>query len=199
MNISFRQGLVTASANNLDIQNDKVSLVIPPSSRFEASIAHRTANYLITKITSVLDAWTIDPGTTNYLYIDVDRTTAGHTYGVSLLQPVFSPSSPQHQEDLHWFDTASTVTKVSKGGVWVERIRIFVGAVTANQKRSPITWTTTGTFVGTQVGLVQSVITSPIAFDAIGNPVLRSDGTFLTTADTLTSGAAAPVLSLIHI
>lgn len=196
MRIPFRQGLVRVPANFLQLAAGKVSLVLGSTDSVVATLADGAADYLITDRLTVNNAWTgpFVTGNDYWLYIDINQVTGARTFAHTTIEPRegnVAPAAPV-MLDQHWFDTATNTMKVWNGNGWVKKIRVFAaklqqGSVFVSMSvSSPI-------YTGTQVGALaaQPVLAGAIVFDADGNPIKKSDGTFFTTEDTALTGIAS--------
>jgi hypothetical protein len=190
MIVNFRQGLVNSPRNPsgqpdfLQIQLNSVN-VVATNSPVVLTVAHGQSDYLITIESNVSPAWrnfgtTEFPSGINYwLYLDVNAVTGEITYGQTKLEPVsrmYAPLNPQR--DQHWFDTANNRTKVWIGSSWQDKIRIFVGQLTA-------TSTIVHNPFGSHVGITGERKSGKIAFDVYGKPFRKSNGELFTTEDDI--------------
>lgn len=198
MRIPFRQGIVRAPLNFLQLSSGKVNLSISSPDAVLVTFADGAADYLITERASVANAWAgpFSAGSQSYwLYWDLNLVTGQKTYGHTLLEPAegsTAPSTPMN--DQHWFDTSVNKMKVwnATAGRWIPKVRTFAaqlnsGSVFVSMSiNSPV-------FTGTQVGNLQSqaVEAGALVFDADGAVVKHTNGTFLTTEDVVLTGIAS--------
>lgn len=196
MRIPFRQGLVRVPANFLQLAAGKVSLVLGSTDSVVATFADGAANYLITDRLTVNNAW-IGPfsaGNDYWLYIDINPVTGARTFGHTVVSPLDGATAPQAPVllDQHWFDTATNTHKVWNGNGWSKKIRVFVAKLQQGSVFVSMS-TNSPAYTGTQVGalVAQPVLAGAIVFDADGNPLKKSDGTFFTTEDTALTGIAS--------
>lgn len=190
MQLPFRQGIVTAPPNFLQASSVGVSLVLPPSSPVQITLADKTANYLHEERNTVTNAW-VGPFSTNqsyWLYWDIDRVTGLRTFGYTVCKPYESTvGQPCPLGDQHWFDTATKTMQVwnQTSSKWQQKLRVFAGCLVNGSVlvsvsiQSPV-------YTGTQVGALinDAGPAGAIVFDSAGGPLRRRDGTFFTTEDT---------------
>lgn len=195
MRIQFRQGLVRTPAGFLSVGVNVVSLVVPSFDNVSMTFADGDTDYLLVERLSVNNAWASLPGTTVWLYWDINTVTAERTFGFTSVSPVAQPTAPiAPANDQHWFDTSTFTMKVwsSSGGRWVRRIRVFAckldgGTVLISMSiNSPI-------FYGTQAGSIAEVQINAgsFVFDADGYALRKADGTFFTTEDQAVTSIAS--------
>lgn len=198
MRIPFRQGIVRAPSNFLQLTSGKVSLSIPPSQTLIMAFADGAADYLVTERLSAANAWTgpfVGGSQSYWLFWDLNTVTGAKTYGHTLLEPVegsVAPVSPLN--DQHWFDTVANKMKVWNSTVsrWIPKIRVFAGKLNngaifvSMSISSPV-------YTGTQIGNLQSIAVDAgaLVFDADGYIVKKANGTFLTTEDVVLTGVAS--------
>ncbi len=184
MRVSFRQGIVRClDAGFLTVGPNYVSLNVLDTPTV-ITLAHGSTDYLFVEQRSAPNAWgPITPNVDQWLYWDLNTTTAARTFGITLLRPIIQhnpPSSPIN--DQHWFDTSTGTMKVWNGTAhrWVERIRVF--ACELNDGAVPLSMSNNSPdFKGTQVGVAQSCLAGVILTDvATGKPLRTSDNKFLT-------------------
>ena len=129
MRISFRQGIVRAPANFLQLASGHVSLTINPTDPLVVTFADNSTNYLVSERSSVSNAWTDNfvAGVDYWLYIDINTVSGIRTFGSTTLSPSEGPTAPANPaQNQHWFDTANNIQKVWVGSTWVRKIRVFV-------------------------------------------------------------------------
>lgn len=197
MRTPFRQGIVTAPPNFLSAQGSSVSLNIARPAMVTFTVADGAANYLIAERFPVANAWSgpFVPGVDYWLYWDINVRTGARTFGHTLREPIEAavpPLNPQH--DQHWFDTTTTTMKVwnSTSNQWVKRIRLFAAKLQAGTIIVSMS-INAPSFIGTQVGALENipVFSGSLMFDANGDPIKRSNGTFFTTEDVVVTGIAS--------
>lgn len=197
MRISFRQGLVKAPANFLQLNGGKVDLFAQPVEPLLAAFADGNSDYLLTERLPVTGAWQgpFVAGPQNYyLYFDIDVITGARTFNHTLFEPIESAIAPMNPaDDQHWFDLGTKTMKVwtSTTSRWVKRIRVFAaqlknGSVFISMSiNSPV-------FTGTQIGVLNvSVAAGALVYDADGRVIKRANGTFFTTEDVAVTGVAS--------
>lgn len=200
MRTPFRQGIVKAPASFLVPTGGTVSLNIAPLDHALVTFADGDANYLIAERQSVPNAWSgpFTAGTDYWLYWDINNRTGVRTFGYTLREPVegnVAPLTPA--PDQHWFDTANKRMKVwnATSGQWVNKIRVFAAKLQAGSVLVSMSYESPA-FTGTQVGLFQSIpaVAGALVFDINGDPVRRSNGTFFTTEDAVTTGISSAAM-----
>lgn len=189
MKIKFRQGLVLSEIDdnglpNYLTYNSNVGVTLRTTNRpITFSVASGVKNYSLEYTRDVL-AWPIAmlTGVTNgWLWIDVNRTSAVRSYGVTQLAPVVSASAPSNPaNDQHWFDLSNFTMKVynSTALSWMTVIRVFAG-------RSSPAGIAPYPF-GSQIGISSvNASSGTIMMDGFERAIKDSQGNFLTTEDTL--------------
>ena len=189
MKINFRQGLVLSEVSTNGQPNyltfdSNVGITLRTSNRPTTfTAADGVKNYTIEYNTSVL-AWPIASlsGVTQaWLYIDLNRTSSGRTYGFTTVAPSYSSTAPINPVNNQcWFDVSKTTMKVynTTSQSWLSAIRVFAGKY-LNGAVTPYSF-------GTQVGISGvTALTGSIFVDAFGKALKDSQGKFLTTEDTL--------------
>jgi hypothetical protein len=188
MRIDFRQGLISFQKDaglpgflQASATSGYVSHIISPTST-QVAFAHGGSDYLQVFDNTVNLAWgPLVSGITNYLFWDIDLLTGAITYGITTLLPIISlasPASPLNNQ--HWFDLTTTTMKVwsSASGKWQPKVRVFAGSVPNGN---------TNTIVmqpqGSQVGLSGVIDAGYIMRDQLQQPLRKSNGEFLTSAD----------------
>jgi hypothetical protein len=198
MRISFRQGLVRAPLNFLQLAAGKVNLVIPPTDSMLLTFADGAADYLITERVSITNAWTgpfIAGAQSYWLYLDLNVLTGQRTFNHTLLMPVEGATAPvAPANDQHWFDTTVNKMKVwnSVSGTWIPKIRVFAATLTGGTILGSVS-INAPLYTGTQVGSLQSIAVEAgaLVFDGDSIIVKHSNGTFLTTEDVVLTGIAS--------
>jgi hypothetical protein len=197
MIIDFRQGIVKFS-HALGIQTflqpsgGYVSLLTPNGVTI-VSIAAGDTDYLISELVDVPNAWgPLAPGVQHWIYWDINPSTAVRTFGCTIIPPLsgfIPPNSPA--DDQHWFNKNTNQMQIFKFGRWRNVIRVFAAKVTNNTIAMLGSMNNTPNFVGTQVGIVtEGTKVGAILVDDRGNPIHRSDGSFLTTEQNIFSPGA---------
>lgn len=186
MIINFQQGIVTYPmvGNQQSFLSRTGSFVSLSTTNgvVDVTFAHGTENYYHTEASNVPNAWgPIVDNTDYWLYWDINLRTAVRTFGVTVVQPVYSASTPASPvDDLHWFNTNTRKMQVFTTGQFREVIRVFAARVN-NNTFSPLS-TGSYPFAGSQAGLgVANVNAGRILADADGKPIKRQSGAFFTT------------------
>lgn len=182
MRISYRQGLVSAQANFLQIgQTDTryVDISVSPVP-VVAAIAFGTVDYLIGEQRSVTNAWGPLSAGTHYLYWDVNQATGVLTRGSTSLPPVTAASVPPAIVGQMWFDTVAKVMKEFTGTRWQPVLRVFAGVVNSGAILIPAQFES-------QVGLNEPCTAGFIMTDGLGKAFKNSQGQFLTTDTPISS------------
>lgn len=198
MRIQFRQGVVDAPNNFLQLTGSTVSLNVAQPNYVSVTLADGVANYLHTERASINNAWTgpFVPGTTDYwLYWDIDRQTGIRTFGHTTVEPIYAATAPLSPiADQHWFDTSNYVMKVwnAPANRWIQKIRVFAGLL---ENGTILVGLGAGgsSFEGTQLGAIspQPVTAGALVFDIFGQPVKRNNGAFFTTEDVAVASVAS--------
>lgn len=197
MRISFRQGIVAVPAGFLQSNGTTVNLVTPTPDSVVVTFADGAANYLHTERLSVTSAWTgpFTPGTSYWLYWDINTLTGVRTFGHTLLEPIQGSTTPvSPANDQHWFDTNVNRMKVwnTSAGRWINKIRVFAAKLdngtvfTSVGIDSPV-------YEGTQIGTLENVpvAAGALVFDVNGDPIKRNGGYFFTTEDVIVASVAS--------
>lgn len=190
MRVPFRQGIVSAPANFLTLTQDRVTITVPTNEHAVITLSDGDTNYTITERDSI-HAW-LGPFTApNYwLYWDIDTVTGEKTYGKTTLDPVDGPDAPANPTDGQmWYNTTKNTMFEFNGrsNTWQRRVRVFAAAVfqggslVSMSSQSPL-------FTGTQVGSTEAVTAGALVFDGRGKVITKSDGTFFTTEDAVSTG-----------
>lgn len=151
------------------------------------NLAHGSKSYLFTETNNVA-AWGPLPATNSWLYWNINPVTGVRTFGYTLLEPVWGPTSPSSPaNDQHWFNTSEYKMYVfnSISNSWFNVIRVFAAKCDNSGQLYPLGVTTSPTpFAGTQVALSGHNLTiGQIMADDSGLPIRNSQGQFFTTAD----------------
>lgn len=172
MRLNFRHGLVryqtdsrgTPAFLQFEPSHDSVSIIVHETPTL-INFAHRDANYLVEETITIINAWANLPNENSWLYWDVDLQNAAVTRNHTILKPLVSQIAPQYPLiDQHWFDLNETVMKVWSGTKWVEKIRLFSGAM--------INGRVITNDIGSQVGLDDIVVdTGYILLDSFNLPL----------------------------
>jgi len=185
MRISFRHGIVSKQAGTFLQLNPGGNVNLLANNRsFTVSIADGKYNYTHTEDNTVVDAW-VGPflsGTDYYLYMDFDPLTFERSFGVSEYAPIIANSRPSNPEvGQTWYDTNRNQQKEFIGVAFRRVHRVFVAKLSGTifssvSKDFPL-------FTGTQMGDTSSVLTGSILYTEFGSPIVRDDGSFITTED----------------
>lgn len=197
MRISFRQGIVHAPANFLELNGSTVDLSIATPEMVNVAFADKSTDYLHTERVSIQSAWTgpFSSGAQSFwLYWDINTATGQRTFGHTLHVPADGPSAPSSPaNDQHWFDTTANQMKVwsSAANRWIPKVRVFAAMLAGGSVFISMS-VNTPLYTGTQVGLLENTPTSvgAIIFDVNGDPIRRSYG-FFTTEDVTVAGVAS--------
>lgn len=197
MQITFRQGIIKAPANFIQLVGNSVNLVIAQPEYLLATVADETATYLFSEKLSVTAAWAgpFTPGTSYWLFWDIHPLTGAKTYGHTLLAPTEGPTAPVTPvNDQHWFDTTSYTMKVwnSTAGRWVNRIRVFAAALSGGSVLSSVS-SSAPAFTGTQLSSVAPTLVDVgfIVFDSTSSPLRKGTNKFFTTSDSASTGVVS--------
>jgi hypothetical protein len=88
-----------------------------------------------------------------------------------------------------WYDTSTHRTFVYTGSSWAERIRVFAAQL-YQLSFSPLGTNAPPNFTGTQIGDVSSIRAGRVMYTDSFIPIIRDDGTFLTTEDQFFANAS---------
>ena len=198
MRVPFRQGIVRAPQNFLDLADGTVSIVAPPAEAILVTFADGASNYLLAERLDVPKAW---PGPfpagdqSFWLYWDIDRITGAKTYGYTIYEPIEAGVAPQNpRRDQHWYDTRNNKLMVwnPTADRWQHKIRVFAAELTGNATFSSVS-ISAPLFTGTQTGISAQteILAGALMFDADGKPLKRNNGTFFTTEDVAITGVAS--------
>lgn len=198
MRITFRQGIVRAPANFLDLSSGAVSIIVPPAEQLLVTFADRNSNYLLAERSDVLNAWPgpFPPGAQSFwLFWDLNNVTGAKTYGYTVYEPVEGATPPPFpQNDQHWFDTANNQMKVwnTEGNRWIAKIRVFAGQLLGGTSFQSLSINAPA-YTGTQTGINTplEVAAGALIFDADGKVIKRQNGAFFTTEDVAVTGVAS--------
>lgn len=183
MRVSYRQGLVSAQADYLQIgQSDSryVDLIVSPIPTI-AIVSSGTKDYLIGEYRTVTNAWGPFEGpSTRYLYWEINQTTGLISRGATTLSPISSASEPASTIGQMWWDTISNIMKVYNGTRWVECLRVMAGILQSGGILVP-------EVPMSQVGLTTPVDAGFILFDGLGAVFRNNLGELLTTNTNLAS------------
>ncbi len=179
MRLTFRQGILKRPTTCLQGIGTNV-LIHTSSGPIVVTLSDHTAEYYHTEphTPNSYVAWTnITVGVTNWLYFDINKSTAERTFGQTLLSPVSGAIAPTNPSvDQHWFDTNAMTMKVWSGTIWVEYIRVFLATTNGSNAFTYFNF-------GSQVGVETSYESGQILFDGFGKVLSQSNGTFLTSND----------------
>lgn len=202
MRVPFRQGIVSAPANFLNTAQGSVNLVVPPGEYLTITFADGTTDYLLNEGLSVTPAWT-GPfySTTDYwLYWDIDVASGAKTYGYTTVEPVAGPTAPTTskkddgtqgplRDKQMWFDTSvATMFEYNiTAQRWIRKVRVFAAELINGTTFVSLS-INSPTFTGTQAGMQASCQAGSLVFDSAGRVIRKSDGTFYTTEDVVSTG-----------
>ena len=188
MKLSFRQGIARYQTDVLSTPTflqksagagDFIDLIVAPDPTIIA-FAHRSANYIVEEVKTVIHAWGPFSGSqTVYLYWDINLLTGVVSRGTTLHPPIYAgtaPSSPA--TDQHWFDTTETVMRVWNGAKWTEKIRVFAAYLSSGSIIRPYN-------LGSQAGIVGDFEGGNLVLDAYNKPLRQSDGSFVTSVTSM--------------
>lgn len=199
MYLTFRQGIIHAPANFLNVKSTGVDIRLPLNGFITATISDSShdetnyTNYLITETESITDAWTgpFATGQDYWLYWDINVDSGERTFGHTTIEPVAQLSTPQNPvHGQMWYDINRNrmVEWNDVVGRWQRKIRVF--ACKLSNGTVPISMSINSTkptenFEGTQVGhlSVDGDVAGSLLFDSYGKALKKSDGTFFTTED----------------
>lgn len=197
MQIPFRQGIVKATPNFLQLTGSAVSIVIPEPAYVLVTVTDNASNYLFAEKESVANVW-VGPfvaGTDYWLYWELHPVTGAKVYGHTLYEPIESAVAPQMPyNDQHWYDIASHKMKVwnAVANRWVERIRVFAARLTSSSQLVSMSINSPA-YEGTQVGSYVSVpvVAGYLVLDNDGKAIRKGNGKFFTTEDAGVTGVGS--------
>jgi len=195
--VPFRQGIIRypysgSLQNFLQINGSYINLNAA-NGQTEVTLAHRGTNYLHIENSTVTNAWgPFTASTDQWLYWDIDLLTGARTFGITLVEPVFSATEPTSPvADLHWFDLTNNFMNVYSGGSFSEVVRVFAAKFDGNVTFSPVAAGLTNLpYAGTQVGLNISNFSGRIIFDNLGSVITRENSELFTTEDQFFAAGA---------
>lgn len=194
MQIPFRQGIVKATPNFLQLTGSTVSIVIAEPAYVLVTVADNLSNYLFAEKESVSNAWVgpFSAGTNYWLYWELHPATGAKLYGHTLAEPVESAVAPQSPvNDQHWYDSTSHKMKVwnAVANRWVEKIRVFAARLTHSSQFVSMS-INSPSYEGTQVGSYVSVpvVAGFLVLDNEGKALRKGNGKFFTTEDVGITG-----------
>lgn len=183
MRISYRQGIIAAQPNFLQIgltDGRYVDLIVSPSPIIVA-LANRDKDYLIGEHATVTNAWgPFTSGRTQYLYWDINQATGQVTYGATELPPIYSATAPAPFIDQMWWNSSINEMTVYNGSRWVPVLRVMAGTLSSGGILIQSTFTS-------QAGLNTPADAGFIVTDGLNGVFKNSAGDFLTTETGLTS------------
>jgi len=183
MRISYRQGLVSAQADFLQIGQVNaqcVDLIVSPTPTVVA-LASGTKDYLISEQRTVTNAWGPFTGTaTQYLYWEINPANGQLSRGASTLPVIASATEPPAVNGQMWWDQTANVMKVYNGVRWTNTLRVLAGRLQSGGILIPEPF-------GSQVGLNTPISAGFILTDGMGAAYKSANGEFLTTDTPLTS------------
>jgi len=203
MRVTFRQGTVanavvsTYSMGTSNISGFFVNLSVPnPNFPVTYHFADGNRNYLHAFRLTRADAWgPFLPGIDAYLYVDINTSTGAISFGSSAFDPVVAVTAPPSPaQDQHWFDMLNKQMKVwdSVAMQWVRKVRVFVGKLSLGALplvsmsiNAGLSNSNASYYLGTTIGDQSPNSAGFILFNNNGDVLRRSDGTFITTEDTL--------------
>lgn len=201
MRLPFRQGIVTAQSDFIQLKFPYVKLVIT-NAPLVLTISAGPKNYLWTEKDSVTNAWgPLTQGQDAWLYWDLDVRTGVRTFGMTIYAPVVSSVSPPAPlVNQHWYDTSAKLMKVWIGATWQAKNRVFACKMVGGSV--PVSLSANSpSYIGSQVGDSVDITAGHLLFDADNLPIKGTDGKFITTEDslrsTLTSTANVKVASIV--
>ena len=189
MQINFRQGIINRQVDvsntpvNLQrssIDNSFIDLVVAPTPTI-VTMAYGSRNYTVIESKGISQAWGSFPvGSVDYhLFLDLDLVSGRTSFVHSTYEMIVSPQEPvSPNETQHWFDTTTNYMKVFLSGSWRLKCRVHLG-----------TFDISGDIIypalGSQVGLWGDHTTGFVVYDDDLKPILRHDGSFVTSETTL--------------
>jgi Phage tail repeat like len=183
MKINFRQGLISYQQSGAQavfllpgtVANN-VSLSIAPQPTI-ATIAHGSSDYLLKFDQTVLNAWQLEPGVDNWLFIDQNLISGALTYGITTFEPITSAVEPGvAAAGQLWFDLNATVMKTFNGAKWIDTPRLVVAKVVGGNTNQIQSYST-----GSSVGLFVSGSPGFLMLDSQLRPLRTSSGELLTS------------------
>jgi PKD repeat protein len=188
MRLFFRQGIVRYQTDinaqptflqKSPLDSAYIDLVVSPDPTVIA-FAHKNADYVFEEAKTVRNAWGPFSGsTTRYLFWDINLLTAELTRGHTTLPPVYSGVSPASPAtDQHWYDTLQNQLRVWSGTKWIDKIRVFAGVYSSSAILKPFA-------IGSQAGIIAETEAGNLLLDVFNKPLRNSDGSFVTTKDSL--------------
>lgn len=197
MNLTFRQGVVSAPESFIVVDGDSINIVTypQPSDPLIVTFADQDTDYTIQERSTVIGAWTgvFEVDVDYWLYWDIDVVSGVLSRGYTTVDPVVGPTPPLTPVNgQHWFNTETYSHRVynEAGNRWVRVIRTFAakltnGAVlTSMGINAPL-------FTGSQIGSNVPTKAGGIVYDINGFPIKRANGTFYTTETIVRTGIAS--------
>lgn len=172
----------------LTLSDTSINLVLE-NNRIDFVLSHKDSNYLFSETKSVNSAWSLpqDQSNTAYLLWTVDLPTGRFTRTTTYLKPHISNAEPTKMDGQYWYNPETKIgLKYVAGNSnnWIESPFVIAAAVLGGNILSPISFTKTGPFVGTQACLPTVEAVGQLVFDSNGHPIRLRSGSFLTTNDT---------------
>jgi hypothetical protein len=177
-------------------------MIAHPNDPIVVTIADKQANYILTEHSQIIGAWSgpFHPGLDYWLYWDINVLTGAITRGHTTFQPIYGHDDPlAHKDPLidmdgqHWFNLNTNETNVWHKTGWIRKIRVFAAKLSQG-----VTFTSVSinsqSFLGTQIGsiTVDQLAAGSILYDTIsGYGIKRTNGTFLTTEDSISTGISS--------
>ena len=183
MRISYRQGLVSAQSNFLQIgsvDSRYIDLVVSPVP-LQATVASGTKDYLVGQYSTVVNAF--GPFTdmqTHYLYLEVSQLTGAVTFGSTTLTVIEASTAPSGTIGQMWWNSAANTMNMFDGVKWNPVLRVLLGSLVSGGILVQQT-------MSSQVGLNTPVDAGYILTDGFGNIFRDELGNILTTNTALSS------------
>lgn len=87
----------------------------------------------IKSITSRVTPWVVPSNATSYLYLDYDVGTGAINYDSTMIKPVISNNPPDVTDDgSSYYNELLAKSFAYNGTQWVDKVRVFIAAVTTN-------------------------------------------------------------------
>lgn len=168
---TFLSEQITGSTFNVTLNATTSSLV--------GLISNKDNEYVVSINSTVNNAWSgLTAGTMYYLFVDLDKR--GQTvYTASTVHPLYGLTDPVVglQPGQTFFNTAVNQWKVWTGGFWEIVNRLYVG----RSNGTLTTHNTSGSFSASNY----EYVAGNLILDSNQKAIIKSDKTFLTTADNL--------------
>lgn len=193
MQVNFRQGILSAPTNFLSFNAGVDFTATVP---VIATVSSGSAEYLLTITQNTVGAthWTIPapvPGTTYWMFWDVNTRTAELSCVYTTVAPIYSPSAPLSPvASTHWFDTSIDTMHVWDGTVWIRKIRVLAGTL--------LNSAITSALVASQSGNVSSYESGAIVYNSNHKAIRYNANSFLTSISPLIADDALVISSNIE-